>query len=238
MIHGLKKKTKDQQCPFKCENPEFKPCRLLKNLLQNLKFKCTNGCETEIPYLDLEKHYIEKCPKLKNVPLIFKYYHKHYLKENTSNNNFICSICYNNQNNKRCVCEECKNFNICEICKNNYQTFINSKIDLPIFHQHSLFNFTFRKTNWRCNICKSQFNVNQISRFRCHICDFDVCNNCKNDLNYISKSHPHPLENLTLRETNWRCNICYKNYLKNSIRRYRCHQCDFDICYECKKLGK
>ena len=234
----IKKKTKEQQCPFKCENPEFKPCRLLNNLLQNLKFKCINGCGTEISYLDLEKHYNENCPKLNNVNLLLKYYHEHYLKEDTSKNNFICTICNNNyENTKRYICQEC-NFNLCEICKNNYQNFIDSKINLPIFHQHSLFNFSFRKTNWRCNICKNNFEFNKISRFRCKNCDFDICNNCKNDLNYISKSHPHSLVNMTIRETNWRCNICKKNYLKNSVRRYRCHQCDFDICYDCKNLGK
>ena len=37
---------------------------MVKNILSNLKFKCKNGCDIQIPYNDLREHYEEKCPKL------------------------------------------------------------------------------------------------------------------------------------------------------------------------------
>ena len=37
---------------------------MVKNILSNLKFKCKNGCDIQIPYTDLREHYEEKCPKL------------------------------------------------------------------------------------------------------------------------------------------------------------------------------
>ena len=37
---------------------------MVKNILSNLKFKCKNGCDIQIPYNDLREHYEEKCPIL------------------------------------------------------------------------------------------------------------------------------------------------------------------------------
>ena len=41
---------------------------------------------------------------------------------------------------------------------------------------------------------------------------------------------------LTRMEKNmmWKCNECSKVYMFNSTKRYRCKQCDFDICDHCK----
>jgi len=63
-ISTWKKTKKNNQCPFKCKNPTFKPPRMFKNLLEKVKFKCEKGCDQEIPYGDLEQHYNETCPKL------------------------------------------------------------------------------------------------------------------------------------------------------------------------------
>ena len=45
-------------------NGEKKKNTKYKNILSNLKFKCKNGCDIQIPYNDLREHYEEKCPKL------------------------------------------------------------------------------------------------------------------------------------------------------------------------------
>ncbi len=59
-----KKKKGNNNCPFRCINPIFKNSRLIKNILSNIKFKCKNGCNEEIPYLELENHYEDKYPNL------------------------------------------------------------------------------------------------------------------------------------------------------------------------------
>lgn len=46
-----------------------KLCRLERNetiqkIISKLRFKCRNGCEMEIGYYDLEKHYVSMCPKI------------------------------------------------------------------------------------------------------------------------------------------------------------------------------
>ena len=60
-IEDWKKRQGGNDCPFKCNNPTFKNSRMIKNILSNVKFKCKNGCKQEIPYLELENHYKEKC---------------------------------------------------------------------------------------------------------------------------------------------------------------------------------
>ena len=52
------------QCPFKCENNNFVPARIVKNLLSKIKFKCMNGCNEKIPYDKLENHYEFECTKI------------------------------------------------------------------------------------------------------------------------------------------------------------------------------
>ena len=50
---------KDNKCPNRCENPNFKKSIEKNNILSKLKFKC-NKCEKEILYDDVQKH-ADKC---------------------------------------------------------------------------------------------------------------------------------------------------------------------------------
>lgn len=51
-------------CPTGCSGGAIKESRMMKNILSGLKFKCKNGCEEEIPYLQLREHYQEKCKNI------------------------------------------------------------------------------------------------------------------------------------------------------------------------------
>ncbi len=51
-------------CIFRCRNAEFGPKRIMKSLLKKLKFKCQNGCQIEINYINLEEHYTKTCSKI------------------------------------------------------------------------------------------------------------------------------------------------------------------------------
>ena len=70
-------KKKSNECPFKCNTPEYINCRIIKNLLSKLNFKCKNKCQEIIPFDQLSTHYECDCPKIdlkeKNKQLLIKY---------------------------------------------------------------------------------------------------------------------------------------------------------------------
>lgn len=70
-------KKKSYNCPFKCINPEYTLCRIVKNLLSKLNFKCKNNCGEIIPFDKLNNHLEFECQKIdfkeKNKNLLIKY---------------------------------------------------------------------------------------------------------------------------------------------------------------------
>ena len=70
-------KKKSQNCPFKCINTEYTLCRIVKNLLSKLNFKCKNNCGEIIPFDTLNNHLEFECQKIdfkeKNKNLLIKY---------------------------------------------------------------------------------------------------------------------------------------------------------------------
>ncbi len=56
------------KCPFGCEKKSFKPVSMgIRNLLNNLKFKCQNeGCNEVISYIDVKTHD-DICPYQKMI---------------------------------------------------------------------------------------------------------------------------------------------------------------------------
>ena len=108
---------------------------------------------------------------------------------------------------------------------------------LESYHKHPLVNANFRPTNWFCNVCRRNYICGAINRYRCNQCDFDVCQNCllMTDTLYLPRFHLHNLYDSTNRGTKWFCNICRKSYNAYDIKRYRCNQCDFDVCFNCLK---
>lgn len=221
-IEDWKKRQGDNNCPFKCNNPTFKNSRMIKNILSNVKFKCKNGCKEEIPYLELENHYKEKCHNNKT-----DYKQKYYEYKNKYLDLLKKNIELEN---------ELKTYK----SKNKNQNNFKSK-----YHEHILYDKTNNENNWICDICLNEYKGKTEIKFRCNDCDFNVCLKCKileeneyknNDI-FISKYHKHILNKSLKKELlGWICDVCKNHYRKrNDIKRFRCQKCDYDVCENCKR---
>jgi hypothetical protein len=57
---------RSDSCPMKCPDPTFKECRITKNVLSKLIFKCPNQCEEGIPYDYVDTHEV-MCTKSETI---------------------------------------------------------------------------------------------------------------------------------------------------------------------------
>lgn len=109
-------------------------------------------------------------------------------------------------------------------------------------HPHLLEHLPKLGTSWHCDGCKAQFSSKTCSRYRCVQCDFDLCAACI--LKYAThlatvSVHAHPLI-LVTHDNGWACDArklaggCRSGItgfdLSKGIERWRCEQCDFDLC--------
>lgn len=91
--------------------------------------------------------------------------------------------------------------------------------------------------------CKKIIEENEVY-YKCGGCNLVFCVNCikkQNDFNYC-KHHNHPLRFMFI-DKGWRCDgsslpdNCRSgsslNYTTDKKSRYRCSECDFDLCCEC-----
>ncbi|MCQ2818229.1 MAG: hypothetical protein MJ252_13260 [archaeon] len=63
-----KSRENSLKCPYcKDKKIQLNTNRALNIILSKIKFKCINGCETEVPYFKLEDHYLSECPKIDKV---------------------------------------------------------------------------------------------------------------------------------------------------------------------------
>jgi len=204
-------------------------------------------------------------------------YHPHALtlQNETSQGGGACSSCrkFINNGTPKYTCSLCE-YDLCETC---YSNTYNVRC-----HDHLLVQSRV-DNGWRCDGimnggCKSGItNYNQsrgMNRYRCDLCDFDLCDQCLNfhiikvqenpfsknlplfklpktqesinnnmneEVKYIHKLHQHPLVyNNT--DNGWRCDGIKFGGCKRGITdfnqtqgvpRYRCTQCDFDLCDQC-----
>ena len=126
-------------------------------------------------------------------------------------------------------------------------------------HAHTLI-YLINNRNWSCNICYASFNSNT-AKYYCSICDYNVCNNCKDKRNKEKKNlslnrnlknysegnfvntkyHRHSLIYCNTSrneiETVWNCDVCGIKYGAQSWSFY-CTKCDYDVCYNCFKKAK
>lgn len=184
-------------------------------------------------------------------------------------NHFSCLKCDFN------LCEKCMryyyesntNSNLIELSIENKKTeksiYDLNQLYLSKVHKHLLKYLGVTDSEWFCdgrkleNKCYSgttDIGQNQnIPRFRCEKCDFDLCLNCMNHyiikgkkyiLNntYIISMHKHPVTYIGVTNDTWHCdgNGLIRNcisgisdYKEREIPRFRCEQCDFDICINC-----
>ena len=228
-------------CPFRCKNPSFRNSRLIKNLLSNLKFKCKNGCNEEIPYLDLEVHYKEKCPKLEEDKSKNEIDYK--LKYLEYKNKYYDLLKINLELEKK-LDEYKRNAN-----KMSNSNIMNSDISnnsnefKSVFHTHILYEKTSPDTVWLCDICRNEFKFSNKKKFNCEACDFDICLKCKIleqggykfENVYLSNQHPHMLRTPRYQRIydDWICDICNDKFQGEKRKRFRCEKCDYDICENC-----
>jgi hypothetical protein len=166
--------------------------------------------------------------------IFLPFYHQHNLLYDIyPYNNYRCNICRYLISDEAYRCKYC-DFDVCLNCKNNYNYIASNQLNYQNYHAHPLINMSFRNTDWRCNVCKRNFQAQKKCRARCNYCNFDVCIDCLNDIKISSRFHNHILINATLNNTNWICDVCRNHYEKNTILRYRCENCDFDVCGNCR----
>lgn len=181
---------------------------------------CPFGC------INLSFKIIKNLGKCNNGSIdLFSSYKKNYLK----NSNILKR--YKEIENK-IIINDYKHKNINHLSY-NFNSF---------YHPHCLYNMVLNYDGWICDICGEEFEVKTNGRYRCHECDFDICVKCRImeesghtfDNIFLSKYHKHLLQDETMRENNWICDICDIKYEMKTIKRYRCERCDFDICHKCK----
>ena len=169
------------------------------------------------------------------------------------------------------LCEKCmknyydKNYPIKNDNSNNRGLYLLNKQYYSQVHKHSLIFIDKTKDNgWGCDGRKLEkkcfsgitgFKQSYgIPRFRCPMCDFDLCENCMNnykcknnyELNksYKVSAHNHPLLFLGLtKDSGWACDgrklkdKCLSGITDfkqtKGFERFRCDQCDFDLCRNC-----
>ena len=217
---------KEVSCPFRCKDPRFKHSRFIKNLLSNIKLKCQNGCNQEIPYLEIENHYEENCP---NIKIDYK---KKYFE---LKNKYLDIIKKNYELENQFISYKHVNINY---INNNFKS---------IYHSHILVENTYSESNWTCDICNNYYKAKTEKGFRCNNCDFDICIKCRilEDSGYkfnnvfLSKTHKHLLKekisSSSSPEPHWICDICNNKFSsKEVIKRFRCEKCDYDICDNCR----
>lgn len=120
-------------------------------------------------------------------------------------------------------------------------------------HTHKL-KLVERDNGWKCdasntpNGCLSGmtdfYQSKGIKRFRCHKCDYDLCDKCYEKSKYKSPFHRHSLTpNLKGKEM-WKCDGISmipggcKRGIKDmglfpEIQKFRCEQCNFNFCDLC-----
>ena len=110
------------------------------------------------------------------------------------------------------------------------------------YHTHPL-NKAVNGALWICDICNTEYTNESEVSFRCKLCNFDICKNCKSleesgatiDYVFLSKSHSHLLKDENKKDNTWFCDVCSKSYKRNNSKRFRCSECNFNLCDDCKK---
>ena len=152
---------RSKSCPFKCQNFKLKENKMMNNILKNVKFKCSNGCDMIIPYDEIKEHYNGKCPKIDYKPKYQKaleeFENLKIQKEKLSKGIDVKQL------------EEMK--------KENINAKINPQIKVKL-HHHPLIRLVTKRAGWFCDNCRHNYYRDEKSYY-CSLCDYDLCETCK-----------------------------------------------------------
>ena len=180
------------------------------------------------------------CPKLKctnNHELLWKSDVSMYYESKGKGHNFLCKRCNARKDETHWHCRECK-YDICQDCgsEQNYPPIIDG-ITCPQFHslQKETRNALLTRRRLKdisCDRCKHSFAG---KCYTCEQCSYVLCGECRSFLKCPAAGHPvircqtgHLLR--WIKKRAFFCNCCEKNMTQE---RYKCKQCDFDMCAEC-----
>ena len=143
----------------------------------------------------------------------------------------------------------------------SYSSFYNSKDkdhSVSVKEHNHLLVYCLTNFDWKCNLCLINYEKSN-GRYYCSKCDFNICENCHYNRNYIMKKsfpkdtfpsnlsvkdnylntdlHEHPLiycrisKNLAF-FNDWNCSNCCGNY-NNNIWSFYCTVCNYHLCLSC-----
>ena len=160
---ALSWKRQNKGCPFKCQFFKTRQSNLMLKLLSSLKFSCISKCGEEVPYLQLEGHYMLKCTKID-----FKAQ--------------FLALC-DKLNKTKTSIEQMKKERddlIKDLSLGNLQTISdNDEIYISKYHPHPL-KKSISNNHYRCDICRESIYGDNVC-YSCRNCDYDYCQLCREE---------------------------------------------------------
>jgi len=211
-----------KECPFRCQNSNFIPSIICKQLLSELKIKCK--CGKDLNYDLLEKHKIEDCIKTdfkkkfielkKEYELLKQEMKKKY---EPKDQNYIKSNLHHHP--IECIRKFLQPWQ-CDNCERI---------------------FTEDTPSYKCTLCDYDlcYNCAKNSITKGAVIDkmMDYYNSGPWNISHSqirSSTHQHPLECSRRFLQMWKCNNC-KQTFNDIAPLYQCTLCKYDLCYFCAK---
>ena len=183
------------------------------------------------------------CPKLKcnnNHELLWKSDACMYYELKGKGHNFVCKRCGARKDETHWHCRQCE-FDVCQSCgsEQNYAPII-PRTACP--NSHPLQEETRNAVaignlmiGMQCKSCKKNFAG---KCYTCEPCSYVICAECYDFLKRPAAGHPvfrcqatHLLR--WARTEEFICDYCSQ---KKTQERYRCKECNFDVCAECSNV--
>lgn len=154
--------------------------------------------------------------------------------------NFSCKSCREVKNETHWHCRQCE-YDICQKCgseKGQAPLSSGSKCN----NSHPLIKSSIRTANVgglllipKCKCCQKNFEG---ECYLCQQCNYIICPDCNTFYNYPAAGHPvfrcQASHLLRWNPTgNFQCDYCYG---KMTQERYRCKECNFDVCMKCADI--
>lgn len=88
-----------------------------------------------------------------------------------------------------------------------------------------------KQNHWICNGCRKRQSFGKAHY--CTECDYDICEDCIKKTVNTEKNYGHPHRPILYQGLHgWFCDNCGEPG-DNYKTRFRCNECDFDLCLNC-----